>query len=372
MNISLRYFLLIIFILPYTFSFSNQVPIITNVKVEDDVNMLIIYYDISDAEDDMMEVTLRTPSNNNFLVKLQTERVKGDIGRNIKSGKNKVIEIKKEYFPDLNWNNFVPYIIAYDGTGFGNEMLKVERESGVIFLIDKFEVTNEQYLAFLESGGYEYKKWWLVDDGSITKPELGWLYRETFKWEKPRFWDLRGGTPYWKSDKYSNLPNSPVVGISWWESYAYAKWAGKKLPSDEDWETAYGKRMGSGSSKYPWGNGLFFNQVPSVYKLLNCRIGYKNRRYKDFVSDGFEFTAPVGFYSPSGDSPFGVSDLLGNVSEWLNDAMVYMQYYGTHSCAKRLLKGGSFKTDLTDLEDFSWVLCPIYRMEDIGFRGVLY
>ncbi len=133
-------------------------------------------------------------------------------------------------------------------------------------------------------------------------------------------------SPYWKNDPYSKHANIPIKGISWFEAYAYAKWAGKRLPSSAEWEKAAcgtsnknGNLDGVGAgNKYPWGNNFFQGQTPPDYKLCNWRLRHYAYRYPDtngrsqesgysrkaWKNDGYrEEAAPVQSFNPDGIVP---------------------------------------------------------------------
>ena len=123
------------------------------------------------------------------------------------------------------------------------------------FYIDTYEVTNAQYRKFLEETGHREPKYW-------NEPER-------------------------------NQPNQPVVGVSWHDAMAYAVWAGKRLPTEAEWE--YAARGGLVGKRYPWGD-----QAPDETKMQ--RRG--------------DYAAPVGGYAPNG---YGLFDMAGSVLEWCLD-----------------------------------------------------
>ncbi|OGG48432.1 MAG: hypothetical protein A3F84_14700 [Candidatus Handelsmanbacteria bacterium RIFCSPLOWO2_12_FULL_64_10] len=97
------------------------------------------------------------------------------------------------------------------------------------------------------------------------------------------------------NDSNYNGPQHPVVGVSWEDAKAYCEWAGKRLPTEEEWQQACQGRDGR---EYPWGNGF----------------GSGRANIEGF-REGFLQTAPVGSY-PNGASPYGAMDMAGNVWEW--------------------------------------------------------
>ncbi len=158
------------------------------------------------------------------------------------------------------------------------------------YLIDKYPVTNVQYKQFIESGGYTQKTLW---------SEAGWQYIEQSKPMENK--DIE--------DVFHGEPDSPVVNISWYEAEAFAKWAGKRLPTEAEWEKA---SRGADGRTYPWGNE--FDKT-----RLNC------------AEAKIEKPTPVMKY-PQGQSVYGCYDMAGNVWEWTADW--YDSQYYHHAPAK--------------------------------------
>jgi formylglycine-generating enzyme required for sulfatase activity len=179
------------------------------------------------------------------------------------------------------------------------------------FYIDKYEVTNNEFKAFVESYAYYKQEFW---------SELGWTYISVNNINAPAFWD--------DPDIGFDHPNKPVIGVSFFEAEAYAKWAGKRLPTEAEWEYS---AKGTDYRKYPWGN-LEPNCKHANY--LGCS----------------NYTEDVGSH-PMGNSPFGVSDMSGNVFEWVQD-YYYKEYYQLEEnnpsglafpSQYRVARGGSYK-----------------------------
>jgi iron(II)-dependent oxidoreductase len=142
------------------------------------------------------------------------------------------------------------------------------------FYIDVYPVTNSQYAEFMKAGGYSDDKYW-SDEGKK------WRVKNNIT--EPQYWnDIR-----WNPPKY------PVVGISYYEAEAYANWAGKKLPTEKEWEKA---ARGTDGREYPWGN---------EFDKSKCNIN----------KSGINMTSRVDRY-PNGISPYGCYDMAGNVWEW--------------------------------------------------------
>ncbi|HEV3139534.1 MAG TPA: SUMF1/EgtB/PvdO family nonheme iron enzyme, partial [Vicinamibacterales bacterium] len=112
------------------------------------------------------------------------------------------------------------------------------------FAIDRFDVTNEQFLAFVEAGGYGREEWWRPED---------WRWRSAERIEHPAFWQRRGGAWLWHGmfDRIP-LPMSWPVYVSGAEAFAFARWRGARLPSESEFQRAAFGSAG-GERQYPWG-----------------------------------------------------------------------------------------------------------------------
>jgi formylglycine-generating enzyme required for sulfatase activity len=185
------------------------------------------------------------------------------------------------------------------------------------FYLDKLEVTNAQYRRFLE-----YIK--STGDKSMYHPD------------QPQ--DAEPGQ--YLADENLLGENQPVVGLSWFDAYAYCKWAGKRLPTEAEWEYA-ARGKGKVYRKYPWGN-----ENPEADGIW--RANYQSAPRPE--ADGYPLSAPVGSF-PDGISPFGILDMAGNAEEWVNDWLDF-GYYGQTEGARdpkgpetgtdKVIKGGSY------------------------------
>jgi len=167
------------------------------------------------------------------------------------------------------------------------------------------------------------------------------------------------------NDNTLNKADHPVVGVTWNDANAYCQWAGGQLPTEAQWEYA---ARGNETFLYPWGNN--FDSSLFNFCDINCEF---DRR--DMNNDGYARTAPVGSFSPLGDSWVNASDMAGNVWEWVNDW--YSNYpatpqnnpIGPENGNKKVLRGGSWSYDTyasrttARLDDR-----PESRDIDVGFR----
>lgn len=211
------------------------------------------------------------------------------------------------------------------------------------YSIGRFPVTVGEYRTFIEADGYHTERYWTPQ---------AWAWRKERRSNNlPRFW---------KEDLWTDDPRLPVNGVSWYEACAYCRWLSEmtgidyRLPTEAQWEKA---ARGLDARIYPWGN-----DAPG---LAHCNtFGAVGR------------TSPVGAYSPTGDSPFGVSDMSGNVWEWC--LTKWRSSYQepedndeTDDGSKRVLRGGSWFSD-ADLARSAHrsSSSPGDRRFDIGFRVV--
>jgi len=182
------------------------------------------------------------------------------------------------------------------------------------YYVDKCEVSNEQYAKFMEDTGYYAPNYW--DDGRFNDPKF------------------------------------PVVGVTWYDAVAYAKWAGKRLPTEAEWEKA--ARGGLETFSFPWGDSM--SKDDANYHSMSA--------------------TPVASYKPNG---YGLFDVSGNVWEWVND--IFLSTYYTASPYKnpqgpkegryRVMRGGAFNTSPAALEcGHRYSYDTTLTMYFIGFRCV--
>ncbi|WP_175584320.1 ergothioneine biosynthesis protein EgtB [Nocardia cyriacigeorgica] len=198
------------------------------------------------------------------------------------------------------------------------------------FAIDAAPVTNEQYLAFLADGGYERPELW---------SGRGWAHRVEAGLVAPQFWERDPAGQWWRrvfGVMTPLRPHQPVVHVCWFEAEAYARWAGKRLPTEAEWEKAARHDPETDRSRrYPWGD--------SDADAAHANLGQRHLE-----------PAEVGAY-PSGASPSGVHQLIGDVWEWTASgfeaypgfrAFPYREYSEVFFGGDyRVLRGGSFGTD---------------------------
>jgi len=203
------------------------------------------------------------------------------------------------------------------------------------YLIDKYEVTNDQYFQFVSAGGYNTSRFWDTVIVADNRP-LPWASA------RKRLVDQTGlpGPRFWTGGRFpGGKERHPVVGVSWYEAMAYARWAGKNLPNADEWWFA---ALGGTRSAFPWGDDVRSIPERANFKLLG--------------------TETVGSY-PLGVSPFGCYDMAGNVKEWLRDRFPRGT---THSIVGGSWRDESYMFESVHAESFE----PFFSTRDVGFRCV--
>ncbi|WP_163868616.1 ergothioneine biosynthesis protein EgtB [Myxococcus eversor] len=206
------------------------------------------------------------------------------------------------------------------------------------FLLDAHPVTNGDYLAFVESGGYDDARWW--------HPK-GWDFVRAEQLRHPQFWlPQQGGR--WLRRRFGRvepLPsNEPVQHVCWYEADAYARWAGRRLPTEAEWETAARGTDGV-AREHPWGD-----DVPTHAR---ANLG----------GDGWG-PALLGSH-PEGVSRDGVWGLLGDVWEWT--ASDFQPYAGFRAYPYREYSEVFFGDDYKVLRGGAWASAPVAVRN--GFRN---
>jgi gamma-glutamyl hercynylcysteine S-oxide synthase len=216
------------------------------------------------------------------------------------------------------------------------------------FFLDRYAVSNREYRKFVDDGGYEQMSLW---EESIWPAVLGFV--DATGHPGPRFWQ-GGACPAGKEDH-------PVVGVSWYEACAYARWAGKRLPTDAEWVKAgswpvFAENGKPVQRRFPWGDAM-------------------DRRKVNIWGSGHSGTVPVHGL-PESSSANGVQQLVGNVWEWTSSA------FGAWEPAQlkiettmplKSIRGGAFDSyfDTQTHCQFQSGESPLARRHNVGFRCAL-
>ena len=229
--------------------------------------------------------------------------------------------------PEITGKDGAPMMLVPRGeftmgsnTSFAHEQ-PLHRVTLDAFYMDKYEVTVGQYAKFLEAT-------------SLAAPPD---------------WNVMNQPPH---------QNRPVVNVNWWDANSYCRWAGKRLPTEAEWEKA---ARGAEGRMYPWGND----------RLDRFRANHGKEAWDDHAA-----LATVGSFE-AGQSLYGIHDLAGNVWEWVND-WYDKDYYekspplnptGPEQGATKVLRGGSWYANLGYLKStYRFNLPPSSRDSDFGFR----
>jgi formylglycine-generating enzyme required for sulfatase activity len=358
-------------------------PVVANVAAQQltGTGMVRVTYDVSDPEGDNVTVWMVCSADNGATFTLLPRTVSGDINEMTPGPGKEILWNAAADYPGRYWAQVVAKVIASDGALPGSEMILVpagnftmgggtgaesdELPAHSVYLaayyIDKYEVTNAEFGAFIGAGGYNIAALWSLE---------GWAARTSANWTQPAYWgqDAYRSGPGW--------PGFPVIGVSWYEAEAFANWVWKALPTEAQWEKA---ARGTDARLYPWGNET---------DNLGARANYSGSG--DPYESGSSQITPVGFYDGhehllppfqtiSSPSPYGGYDFAGNAWEWVHD-WYSSSYYSTSPTSNpqgpstgssRVLRGGSWSYGTTNLrcaERYSGASPPTSRINNYGFR----
>jgi iron(II)-dependent oxidoreductase len=233
---------------------------------------------------------------------------------------------------EIPGGNFTLGSIGEQGFVFDNEQLAHEVEIAP-FAISKTAVTNSEFSHFVEESAYSRSEFWTVE---------GWRWRTSVRAELPVYWRREGNGRWLRRnfDEWLALDdNLPVIHVNWYEADAYCRWAGRRLPTEAEWEMAAsaesatdGRRIRD-KRRYPWGDNAPTTELANLdWRAMGC--------------------IPVDAL-PGGDSAFGCRQMIGNVWEWTASdfrpypgfaAGPYKEYsepwFGNH----KVLRGGCWVT----------------------------
>jgi sulfatase modifying factor 1 len=216
--------------------------------------------------------------------------------------------------------------------GIGNER-PVHTVSVPAYAIDQFEVTIGLYAKFLQATAH-------------------------------------GPPPTWDEDSVTMASDRPVVGLNWYDAEAYCKWAGKRLPTEAEWEKA---AHGTDGRRYPWGHMQPFVDIANY----NRGVWVSNAITLAPVSSGVEGMSVRHGTKEGGKSPYGLFHMAGNAAEWVAD-WYDREYYqrspeksptGPKEGERRVIRGGSWNDPPVGIRTTARVSAePEYRDRTLGVR----
>jgi len=239
-------------------------------------------------------------------------------------------EISADPFPQITGDAELPGGTFMLGANQGRDFVfDNEKWAHVVeippFRVARLAVTNAEFAAFVNAGGYTRREWW---------SDEGWDWKTRAGRAAPQYWVRRDNS--WSQRRFDQVvalrPVEPVIHISWHEANAYCRFAGRRLPTEAEWEYAASQSDGAKAKRrYPWGS------APPKEGLANLETSG---------------VASVGSHA-AGDSLSGCRQMIGNVWEWTASTFgpypgyvvdPYKEYsepwFGTH----KVLRGGSFAT----------------------------
>ncbi len=197
------------------------------------------------------------------------------------------------------------------------------------YALDRALVSNGDYLEFIRDQGYEDFRWWFSE---------GWEVVNREKWRAPLYWELHDGE--WLIREITGLhsvaakANEPVSHVSFYEASAFAKWSGKRLPTEGEWEKAATFAANTSEVRaFPWGD-----------EPIDMSKG-------NLFENGLWSPAPIGSF-PAGQNAFGCHQMIGDVWEWTTSDYVpypgfkseFDEYNDKWFVNQKVLRGGSYAT----------------------------
>jgi ergothioneine biosynthesis protein EgtB len=197
------------------------------------------------------------------------------------------------------------------------------------YALDRALVSNGDFLEFISDQGYRNFRWWFSE---------GWEVVNREKWQAPLYWELHDDV--WMIRDFAGLQsasskaNEPVSHVSYYEASAFAKWAGKRLPTEAEWEKAATFNPNTGARQdFPWGDDSV--DVPKA----------------NLFENGIWAPAPIGSF-PAGQNTYGCQQMIGDVWEWTTSDYVpypgfkseFDEYNDKWFVNQKVLRGGSFAT----------------------------
>ncbi|MCK4654304.1 MAG: SUMF1/EgtB/PvdO family nonheme iron enzyme [Candidatus Cloacimonetes bacterium] len=330
----MRKAIIIIFIL--VVSGLSAIPILLNVEIIQQNEIVISWKIENPAENMKIEIGCFRKADKE-IIEIPSESVTGDFG---------FLEKKDFYelqiildglpqdfmlddyiiFPKLIYNDRIYYEMKkFKAGAYGVIMAEniIEMISSKEFYISKFEVTNEQFKAFVNADGYEFQEYWMIDPALMSKSIIGWIYQAKYRMTLPFEWSF-SKNPFWKKAE-SNFIYGPVTNVRWFEANAFCNWMQGEMPTLEQIQVAF-------------------------YNSVEC---------KDDMFSGISIFK---------DNSFPLQKVWDGVSEWLMSGVEP----SSASCA-----GCNEMFVMINNANQKWnyvvtlLKCPLFRNANLGFRFVI-
>jgi ergothioneine biosynthesis protein EgtB len=222
------------------------------------------------------------------------------------------------------------FLLGYAGSEFAYDNEKAAHTVFVQdFALDRVPVSNGEYLKFIRDGGYTDFRWWFSE---------GWACVHNEGWEAPMYWERNGDEWMIRSfdgvHRVEDIGDHPVTHVSFHEASAFAKWAGKRLPTEAEWEMAATTSPNQTTRmNFPWGD-----DAPDASRA-------------NLFENNLWGVAPAGSF-PAGQSAHGCYQMIGDVWEWTTSDYVpypgfkpdFDEYNDKWFIGQKVLRGGSYAT----------------------------
>lgn len=351
---------------PYTIAQTiSYAPIITNIKIENNVitKAIEINFDVEDPDGGLFEIKMMASKDGGQTYTVTPKSVTGDVNKY--SIASKGMNIKWDVEKDLSGVELEKVkirLIADDGLKLLPDIgITTTTTTSQSFTTSKSTIVSGNVkigkdgaqMILIPAGEFEMgSSLGDTDERPVHRVSLDAFYIDMYEVTNAQYKKFVDATSaqspiYWKYSNF-NEPNQPVVGITWEEASAYAKWAGKRLPTEAEWEKA--ARGGLIGKKYVWGDNPTPPQGAGNFGDETAKLVFKSWSIIKGYDDGFSHPAPVGSFTPN---DYGLYDMMGNVWEWCLDYYDSSYYSsspksnpkGPSSGTDHVLRGGSWFAD---------------------------
>jgi formylglycine-generating enzyme required for sulfatase activity len=356
----------------HTYSIAQTIsyaPIITNIKINNNAitKNIEINFDVEDPDGGLFEIKMMASRDGGKTYTITPKAVIGDVNKySIASkGMNIKWDVERD-LPGVDLANIKIRLIADDGlkllpdtgvtttTTTNTASSKSTTTSNPAVISGNVKIGKDgAQMVLIPAGEFEMgSNSGDADERPVHTVSLNAFYIDMYEVtnaQYKKFVDATGAQApiYWKYANF-NEPNQPVVGITWEEANAYAKWAGKRLPTEAEWEKA--ARGGQIGKKYIWGDASTPPRGAGNFADETAKLVFKGWDIIKGYDDGYSHPAPVGSFAPN---DYGLYDMIGNVWEWCSDYYDSSYYSsspksnpkGPGSGTDHVLRGGSWFAD---------------------------